>query len=322
LLSTRSYKNIHIEWFARFKPFKILEKFAPSLENLGIDGTHEYAASPFPFTFVEFPRLKCLQLDEVSPIVEKWIIQCLWASNVQLEEFAIDVNHKINSVFNNTVRFILQQKELKQLTIENVDEEGEESVASANVRSLIKIIGKESVGLGKVEKLTYKDESDDNLMELLPFMPLLRELNVEEIVQADLAFILDQTRFPYLTTFTTCYIYFNEDLLLKANDKVTRASFCVCRGLLDDNELKSLLMSLRSLKELELSGTSDDDNYDEFKVWTKDFMEFVAVNMEKLELIKTYEDREEAEQHYEQMKRERDDINKNIQFAPSLANTF
>jgi hypothetical protein len=329
LLSARSYKNISIQWVASLKPFKVLERFAPCLENLEINGSND-ASIPFPFIFIEFPRLKCLKLDNVSLTVEKWIIQCLWAANIQLEELHVLVpGHSDRSSFRDTMRFILTQRNLKRLTISgDFDDDDYDYIGELDMTSLINEIGEENIGLGNVEEFDYHWANPElyysagpdlsNAMEMMNFMPNLRHLKLRKISFASEAqFILDETEFPHLVSIAfDNSLLLDDDVIDVINTKIKKLEFEHCY-----NKLKPLLLSLKGLKEIKFNGrwiNHIDNFYDYANDWTKELMEFAAVNMEKLEVIRTDENCEEAEQHYEQMKGEREDINKNIRFVRTM----
>jgi hypothetical protein len=220
---------------------------------------------------------------------ENLIIQCLKASEIQLEDLTIVSD---NSISPDALRFILQQKQMKRLKISHD--------IKTNLTSLIKKIGRENCGLENVEDFE-SDYNFNNTSSFVSLMTNLCELSLQSISNESnfFEFILDQSCFPRLTKLHLEDL--DEDFVINViNTNITELKLEDCL------EIKSILLALKGLKKLTIIKSNQH--------LTNEFVEFIAVNMNNLEEITANCEAATTLQYYEEMKRQRDDINKKIQF--------
>jgi hypothetical protein len=292
--SERRYKNLVISQLDHPKPIEVLKKFSASLENLTLEFDSLPIAQPILSQLIEFPCLKSLSMLNASPAEENWIIQSLVASNIQLKEFTIRIS-AINFISHDTLRFVLQQHQMKRLMIYGEIEE-------VAITDLIIEIGRENCGLENIEYFKCFP-CDTDVLPLLSLTSNLRELNIWLTFDQSniLDVILDQSWFPLLTKLCLDLegLSWDEGFFIQAiNTSINELELSNC-----DEDLSFILLPLRGLKKLTLIDCE--------LLWTNEFVEFIAVHMEKLEEITLNLDKEVAAslEHYEVMKRERNDIN-------------
>jgi hypothetical protein len=206
----------------------------------------------------------------------------------------------------------LQQQQLKRLELVDLRSSEDVGEDEPEIALFISEIGSENVGLRNVEYFSYNfDISSNNALALASYMPNLRELEARYVRRAsDLEFFLDETRFHRLTSLRLENYNEQEDEeeieINGSNTTITKLEWIECWI-----DIELILLSLKGLKHLMIS-------YGASRL-SKPLMEFIAANMMNLETIEADAARNtEVLEFYEQMKKEREDINKNIRISFNL----
>lgn len=258
--TSRKYKHIIIN--SNHPLFwSVVKKFANSIEDLIIDGEEK------EFIFVEFPKLKRLELSNVSNELEDTLIHGLTQKNTQLEALKLKKTtvpieeEEIRQAL--MMRFIWTQKNLKELDSAEYDMNAEFDRSEFEG----------ATGLSKLEVLRYTPSYED-ISEVLGNTKSLHTLNVVGVKFADdVKFFL--SKMPRLTKLE---ISFHEDIT-KINPHINTSIVDLKFSKYQENptEEQIMLTLLKALPELKLLNIEGE--------LSVDMLNFAVFNMKKLEEI-------------------------------------
>jgi hypothetical protein len=175
--TSRKYRDMRFCCINK-ESFEIIDIFAKRLEKLSTCSTFETSETCDLDVVSLLPKLKRLCLVNLPYKVEEWIISCVKASNIQLDEFSID-NFDCSCLNRlttfQTFEFIMQQNNLKTLAIERYKFD---SLSSTDIASLMNYHHKAQ--FNQMKKFSMTTTSDVESTFFKTRMPKLHECIIFE----------------------------------------------------------------------------------------------------------------------------------------------
>jgi hypothetical protein len=297
--SSRQYKNLKIISNHQIS-LSLIEKFSSSLESLNLSSFSKAAGHATDEIFM-LPKLKCLTIFNLPIQQEKFIIKCVKASNVQLEE--LEISHQFVAQANHentmeTMKFISQQRKLKRLDLQfykmRLNNQSDE---------ISSLFNDEIVNFKELKEFSFTTPTALKSTIFLSKMRNLETLTVNNIRStSELKFIINCL--PKLKELRIDISTIEGDFKLEFNFNIVKISFT------DFQSEKIYEKVFKSLKELKFLECND--------ILSVDLLKIIVENLLKLEKMTFVKVQKEILNHYKKMKQEKININKNIQILGSV----